>query len=430
MYQEKPQMSKKKKIEILGIVLALVWILFITVDYFRYTNGKHPIFAIHTTKKYDDGTVDSYYGILYIYRSYKRTSITDEEFVPFWKTRKNPRAITDIPETYKGYTVPNNPSKEEKFRGLLYFYGRRSALLGTYKCINTDVECEKAVSGWDEYDISYSNPLTKPEKRYNILDPYDTFGWVDDSEKQPTEYGNPSYERIVYLLNYKENRIIARYADVKGLVLDTVYDKVAGVDETYIVKDFKTKKWGVIKIYDDGNIDQLLPFEYDSVNYDEDSEYYIVKKDSMWYVYDLKKEINISDGYADVIYDVWTNSNKTTYIATGKKHTIGDYEYIDYKIYTLDGKAFMTDPDIVAIYPHKTWMFYISRADNKLKFITYNKSVKKERQLNFAEILHTNKHKPCVEILKLTDKYIEYRIYESSDPNAKYEDLSEYYKEW
>lgn len=430
MYQEKPKMSTKKKIEIAVGVAILVWVLFLMVDYFRYTNGKTPIFAIHTTKTYDDGTVDNYYGLFYTYRAYKRTSITEEEFVPFWKPRKNPAPVTDIPQTYSDYTIPDNPMKEEKFRGLLYFYGKTNSLLGTYKCINTDIDCTKAIEGYDEYDINYSNPFTRPQDRYTIMDPYSKFAFVDDSENQTTTYGQSSYRRTIYLLDYTENVIIARFGDVKALEYDKIYKKKSSEKNLYITKDYKTNKWGIIELSEDGTITQKMEYEYDSINYDEDTGYFITKKGDMWYVYDLTKDVNVTDGYSDIIYDVWINKNKTTYIAVGKPHTIGEYNYIDYKIYRADGQAFLTDDDIVGFYPRNNFMFYIKRSNNKMLFITYNKAVKAEYQLYFAETEHTKKHRPCVEITDDKEIYINFNIYKSSDPNAPYESYNEYFKDW
>lgn len=430
MYNERPTMSKKKKLELLGGILLLVWLLFLMINYFRYTNGKTPILTIHRTQKYSDGTVESYYGLFYTYRSYRRTSITGEEFVPFWTPKQNPKPITDIPETYKDYEVPNNQMHADKFRGLLYFYGRRTSLLGTYKCINTDIDCEKAISGHDEYDITYSNPLTKPDKRYQILESYEAYAFIDDSEPQQVEYPAPTYKRTIYFFDIKNNKILARFGDVKGIDYNSIFDKLESKDEVYIVKDYKTNKWGIIQVAEDGSIEQKLPYEYDSINFDEDTKYYIVKKDDMWSVYDLKKDVTITDNYTDIIYDVWTNRNRTTYVAVGKQHIIGEYKYIDYKIYRADGQPFLTDDDIVGYYPRENYMFYIKRSTNKLYFIDYAKNVKAEYQLYFAETENTKKHKPCVEIEAVKENYIRIKIYKSSDPNAQYESGYETVKYW
>ena len=429
MYNEKPSMSKKKKIELLIGILALVWLLFLMVNYFRYTNGKTPILTLHRTQKYSDGTVESYYGLFYTYRSYKRTAITGEEFVPFWKPKQNPKPITDIPETYKNYNIPDNKMHSDKYMGLLYFY-KGSKLVGTYKCINTSIDCEKVTTGADEYDIAYSNPFTKPEIRYQIEDVYDAYAWIDDSEEQQVDRDSPAFKKTIYLFDIKNNKILARFGDVKGLDYDSIYKKLKSNEYNYIVKDYKTNKWGIIHIDEDGTIEQRLNYEYDSINYDDDTKYYIVKKDDMWTVYDLNKDVNISDSYSDIIYDVWTNRNRTTYVATGKLHIIGDYSYIDYKIYRADGEPFLTDDDIVGFYPKDNYMFYIKRSTNKMYFINYAKVNKAEYQLYFAETLNTKKHKPCVEITKVKDEYISFTIYKSSDPNADYENKSEYVKYW
>ena len=140
--------------------------------------------------------------------------------------------------------------------------------------------------------------------------------------------------------------------------------------------------------------------------------------------------MNISDGYSDVIYELWTNNNKTTYIATGKQHKIGEYEYTDYKIYKLDGKVYMDESDIVGLCPKGNYMMYIRRDTKKMYFITYNKVVKKEYSLNFTETEKTRWHYPCVEILKESEMTLSFNIYESSDPNSKYETKYETTKYW
>ena len=150
----------------------------------------------------------------------------------------------------------------------------------------------------------------------------------------------------------------------------------------------------------------------------------------MWTVYDLSKDINVTDSYTDIIYDVWTNRNRTTYIATGKLHIIGDYKYIDYKIYRADGQAFLTDDDIVGYFAKDNYMFYIKRSNNKMYFINYAKDVKAEYQLYFAETMNTAKHKPCVEITYDKETYIRFNYYKSSDPNATFESGYENVKYW
>ena len=150
----------------------------------------------------------------------------------------------------------------------------------------------------------------------------------------------------------------------------------------------------------------------------------------MWSVYDLNKDVTITDQYTDIIYDVWTNRNRTTYVATGKQHIIGDYNYIDYKIYRADGQPFLTDDDIVGFFARDNYMFYIRRSTKKMYFITYAKALKSEYQLYFTETMKTKKHNPCVEIEQVKDDYINFRIYKSSDPNAQYNQEYENNKYW
>ena len=153
MYEKKDPITKKKLIEVIVLICLIAWGLFFLIDYIRYSSGNPPIFAIPLTVKYDDGTVKEYYGLGYVYRNYSRDSIHKIEFGPIWMPRQNPEATPDIPPTHQNYDVPENKARIEKYMGLIYFYNRKLKLLGTYKCINSVVECNRAFSGYDKFNI-------------------------------------------------------------------------------------------------------------------------------------------------------------------------------------------------------------------------------------------------------------------------------------
>ena len=90
MYNNPPKLTKKKMIELIIIVAAILWVLLFALNYFRYTKSKPLILSIHLHEEYKDGYVDEYISLGYTYRKYSRLSISREELVPFWVFRENP----------------------------------------------------------------------------------------------------------------------------------------------------------------------------------------------------------------------------------------------------------------------------------------------------------------------------------------------------
>ena len=105
MYHVPQKMSTKKKIELVVLILLIIWGILFIINYLRYTDAKKPILAIHLTHKYDDGVVEEYVSLGYVYRAYKRNSITKQEMVPFWVLMENPNRK---PQNYWKDTSHNN----------------------------------------------------------------------------------------------------------------------------------------------------------------------------------------------------------------------------------------------------------------------------------------------------------------------------------
>ena len=97
MYQAPKKLSKQKMIELVILLVCIAWGILFIFNYLRYNDGKPPIMALHFNRKYDDGFVDEYISLGYVYRSYNRNSITREEFVPFWVMLENPQPAPDLP---------------------------------------------------------------------------------------------------------------------------------------------------------------------------------------------------------------------------------------------------------------------------------------------------------------------------------------------
>ena len=422
MYENKTPLTKKKVTEVIILICLVVWGLFFLIDYVRYSSGNPPIFALRLKAKYDDGYVKEYYGLGYVYRNYNRDSIHKVEFGPFWMPRQNPVATPDIPPTHKDYEVPSNNMRLEKYMGLIYFYNSKNKLIGTYKCINTVVECNRAFSGHDKYNILNNDPFTKtPAYKMEVIN--EQYAFIDDSSPQQSKYGDVGYNRIIYLFDIKSNKIIARYSDVKGSIMDSSYEIATGEKSRYIVKNHKNDKWGLISISTKGNITEELGFEYDSINYDQDTGYYILSKDDKWFVYDLyKKEIK-SIETADPIYDVWCNSNNTFYIKTGKERIVGSNNFIQYKVYRIDGKEFLTENEIVHIIEKAKYIMYISRTDKKLKFMDYRGDIKYEVQLYFTVMDSDDLHHPAFRIDYDKKDYLVLWVYKGRELEYDYEQV-------
>lgn len=429
MYHEKPVMPKSKKISLIVSAIIILWIILFIVDYSRFSNGKKPIFILSHSIKYDDGVVVEGYGLGYVYRKYDREAIIDTEFGPFWLDRRNPLSASALPTAASDYEVPENPNKTINYRGIVYFYTNGGGLLGTYKCLNSTVGCTKAVSGHDEFDISHADPLNLDAEETVMSVINSKFGFVDDSEEQVSKYGDADYIRTIYFYDIETNTILARFADVKYSVLNEKTYDGDGENKHYIVKDWDTKKWGVISIDPEtGKMEQVLDYEYDSINYDIDAEYYILDKEGTWYVYDLDRAEKKSIEMSEPIYNVWINDNKTTYFASGTLNQASNHA--EFKIYRADGNEFLLNAGIVSVYPRGKYLLYIDRINKKAIFMDYSKEIKDQYDLSFTELFYDKMHNPAFKITKQTSSQLEFYIYQSDNLYSGYDVYAITTTEW
>ena len=71
-------------------VILFIWMSFCIIDLVRVENRKKPIFCVYKkTYKYQDGVVDSYFGLGYKVNNYKLDNLNGFEFGPFWLKNKN-----------------------------------------------------------------------------------------------------------------------------------------------------------------------------------------------------------------------------------------------------------------------------------------------------------------------------------------------------
>ncbi len=425
MYQTPQKLSKKKIIELCILIFLVLYGLVFLINYIRYTQSKPLILAIHVSSEYDDGVVDEYIALGYIYRSYRRSSISREELVPFWIGRENPESEADLPDVLTDYEVPTNSRREDKYRGLLYYFDGPD-VVGTYKCINSSGECNKATGGYDAYNILNADPVTRIEEDRTLTTIHDKFAFVDDSSSQEVQYGDCNYIRTIYLINYldDEKEILAKYADVKYSIYDAEKEIADGENNRFIVRSAENNKWGLISISAKGNITEVMPFEYDSINYDQDTKYYILCKDSSWYIYDLQNEEMVSPTSSDPIYDVWRNDNLTYYYKTGKKRTVGDDSFIDYKIYRIDGTEFLNLDRVTFIGARSNCIFYLTASDNILHFIDYSKEEKYKVKLAFNNLEKDRFNHPAFEIAREYNGIIILYVYQGRELKYDYESIS------
>lgn len=433
MYEEPKKMSKNKKIELILLIALILWGLLFLVNYIRYTQSKSLFLAMHIKDDgYEDGYVEEYISFGYVYRSYQRNSIKREEFVPIWVTRENPESENALPKPLTGYEVPDNPKRSDKFRGLLYYYDLSGELIGTYKCLNSSSDCMKAFDGHDSYNLKNKDALTAVEKPHTLDMIHEKFAFVDDSIPQEIEYGVPAYIRTIYLYKFVENEqeILARYADVKESTYDEEYEKSSGENERYIVKSYENNKWGVIRIRESGTIEEIIPFEYDSVSYDQDSKLYILCKDGKWSIYNLNNETYFVENIELPIYDVWRNSNLTYYYKIGKERTSGNNSLVDYKVYRLDGKKFIDDEKVTQVVAKDTYVFYLTSNDNVLHFVDYSGIERHKIQLAFSEMKHDFTTNPAFEIFHESNDFIVLRVYQGRTKSYSFDTISVNIKHW
>lgn len=426
MYNAPQKMTKKKIIELTLLIVGILWFILLGINYVRYTKNKPLILAIHVKSgenEYPDGYVEEWIGLGYVYRIYNRVVISREEFVPFWVTTQRPKAENDLPKVETGYTIPDNPRRYDKYMGLLYFYSTENTdLLGTYKCINSNQDCAIATNGWDRFDIIGTDPLTKRDP-YKFATIHNKYALIDDSSTQDIKYGDNGYVRTIYLYQFdkKDPKILYRFADVKETSYDETKELANFNNNVYIVKDYDSQKWGIVKIMQSAEINVLLDYEYDSITYDSDTGYYIVCKNNVWYAYDLEEKKQVSVESVDVIYDIWKNNNNSYYFKTGRERTVGSETFMEYTVYRFDGAEFLKADKISEVIPRKTYLMYVTDTDKVLHFMSYSKQEKAKVQLYFTRLDHDRVTHPAFEIYTESPTSIAFKIYQGRELKYDYD---------
>lgn len=398
MYNNDAKKRKRKTIELAILIIIVLWLSLFIIDYIRYRNSKNPLITIkQKTTTFEDGEVTEYFSLGWTYREYKRRAIGDIELTPFFKRMQRPPVANNLPVTKKDYDIPDNPDKLDELKGIVYFYDYGyGELLGTYKCLNTDAGCSKAVSGTDEYNIKDLDVTNnnKENPKFNSQD--FKYGWIDDSVSQSTDINNiKQYQRTIYLFDIKNNKILAEYKNIKYSTIN--HKKEAeGYLNTYIVEN-KENKWGIIEVSDIG-IKTIVDFEYESINFNEKTNTYIVRKDGIWYLYNQDTK-EISQGFNDPIIEA-VLANGTTLIKTVKQEYFGADKINTYYLYKQDGTKILDEKNVVAMQIEDNFIAYITY-DKRLKIIDYegNQKINDNLIVNYLTFNNNDNELPAFHII-------------------------------
>lgn len=395
MYNSKAKRRKKRIIEIIVLSVFVLWLVFFVIDYIRYKDTNKPLITIaHRTVEFEDGTVDEYYSLGWVYREYKRRAIGDIELTSIFKRMQRPAVQSTLPLALKNYDIPENKEKLDEYKGIIYYYNYGGARIGTYKCINSDNSCTKAVSGYDEYNINQLDPLNSIESMPKF-DTYDlNFAFIDDTATSNDSANALQIRRIIYLYDVANNEILAQYRNVKYSTINN-YNKADGYNGYFIVQN-DDGKWGIITPTSNGPITRL-DFQYDSINFNETTKKYIVKKDNQWFLYDIETK-EFSSGFEDIILDAYEADGKL-FVKTVYTKDIGEKEVLYFNLYDSNKTPFLTEDGIIGIQIYNKFISYL-KEDSYLRFINTNgqELLSGGIKLNYASIANDLDNTPCYSI--------------------------------
>ena len=283
----KRKIMRKRIIVITIITIILLYLGLFLIDTGRFSKGEKPLITTNYLKKeYDDGKVETYYSLGWIFRYYTRETINKSEIAPFWKPIEADDQLyikpdDDLPEVETGYRVPDNISKKRKVEGVLFFFYKEENLLGTYKCILSNTDC----------DITYSEVLDEDKVKDNYI-PMDI---IEDRYAFITEYknkGTQAEEVHYYLFDIKAKHLIAEYQGVRytTVINPNTSDKKGEIDSSrYIVK--KNDAWGIDEVIK-GRVNNFEEYKYKYITYDEENKLYIFKnKNDEWIVMNANNRV-------------------------------------------------------------------------------------------------------------------------------------------
>lgn len=365
----KRHIMKKRIIAIVILVFIVLYLGILLIDISRFHKGEKPLITIgHSIKEYDDGKVETYTSIGWLFRYYTRETINTTEIAPIWSPIKMDNQLNrivvdqDLPELETNYTIPDNISKREKVDGVLFFYDKNENLLGTYKCILSENDCFKSTSAVldeDKNDRIFGTPMAIIENRYVFI----------------TELKNANSdaeEKHVYLYDISAKHLIGGYQDVRYTTLykDNDTNKSYGTidNSKYIVK--KNDLWGIDEVIK-GQVSNFEEYKYQYIDYDSETGLYILKypKDSWgvskWVAMDANKKI-YTEPITDIIDSFYYKNDRIYIIAYSENQ---ETHKNNYKLYNQEGQNVLSKDDIDNLRAYDKFLAYTK--DNTLYIIDY-----------------------------------------------------------
>jgi len=203
--------------------------------------------------------------------------------------------------------VPENPNREFKYMGFLYFY-EEDNLLGTYKCENPDGYCGFAYNTIDDvnfplrhYKDAENSQIDIVNNRFVFLLDYSHSALTQD----PNDFSDRPLNANIILYDIKDQKIIAEYQAVKNYGIGIEYNR-------FIVQLIESNNWGVIELND--TISTIIDFNYqfigliDKIIADKlSSEVFVTMRDNQWFLVNYTGN-EISTGLDAPIVDFTTEN--------------------------------------------------------------------------------------------------------------------------
>ena len=367
----KRKIMKKRIIVIVVLVFILLYLGLFLNDIRRFHKGDKPLITIsQTTKEYDDGKVETYSSLGWVFRYYLRETINLNEIAPIWSKIKKDKELDrkvfddDLPEIETDYIIPDNISKKDKEKGVLFFYDKDENLLGTYKCALSENNCEIATSlvqDEDKKERTYGTKMDIIDNRYVFI----------------TEYKNAqtqAEEKHVYLYDISAKHLIAGYQDIRytTLYVDDDNKNHGLIDNTkYIVK--KNDLWGIDEVLK-GKVSHFEEYKYDYINFDQETGLYIFEmpKDdwgvNKWLAFDANKRL-YTQPIQEIIDGFYYKNDRIYVLAYVKNESTSKKNYL---LYNQEGENVLTKEDIDDLKAYDKFLAYTK--DQYLYIIDYDGS--------------------------------------------------------
>ena len=362
----KRKLLKRRIIAIIVLILIVSYLGILLNDIRRFHKGDKPLITIgQSTKEYDDGKVETYTSIGWVFRYYMRETINTTEIVPIWSPIKMDSVLNrviidqDLPELETNYKIPDNIAKKEKVENVLFFYDKDEKLLGTYKCILSENDCIKSLSAVLEEDgISriFGTPMSIIENRYVFI----------------TEFKNANTqaeEKHVYLYDIQAKHLIASYEDVRytSTVKDEDNHEFGIIDNSkYIVK--KDGLWGIDEVIK-GQVSNFEAYRYKYITYDKETSLYVFETPTNeWLAFDANKKYATTP-IKETIDSLYYKNDKIYMIAYNKNEATLKRNYL---LYNQDAQNVLAKEDIDDLKAYDKFLAYTK--DEQLYIIDYDGS--------------------------------------------------------